>query len=55
VLECKIIEEINYLDTDYKHYTKRKSDLDNRLYKMYDKIEGLEKDLINTQAKKTIY
>lgn len=50
--KSKIIEEIDSLDPDDKHYIKRKSDLDNRLYKMYDKIEDLENQLINARAKK---
>lgn len=34
-------------------YIKRKSDLDDRLYKMYDKIEDAESLLIEARAKKT--
>ena len=48
----KLIEEIDGLDPDDKHYFRRKSDLDNRLYKMYDKIEEAEKKLIEAKAKK---
>ena len=33
------MDEIDSLDPDDKHYIKRKADLDDRLYKMYDKIE----------------
>ena len=47
----KIIEEIDFLDIDDKHYSRRKSDLDDRLYKMYDKIEELESSLIEARAK----
>ena len=36
------MEEIDSLDPDDKHYIKRKADLDDRLYKMYDKIEDTE-------------
>ena len=41
------------LDPDDKHYIKRKADLDDRLYKMYDKIEDTESLLIEARAKKT--
>ena len=42
----KLIEEIDNLDVDDKHYKRRKTDLDDRLYRMYDKIEDLESQLI---------
>lgn len=51
-IKSKLIEEIDSLDPDDKHYMKRKSDLDNRLYKMYDKIEDIENQLIAACAKK---
>ena len=47
-----MIEEIDTLDPDDKHYIKRKADLDDRLYKMYDKIEDTESLLIEARAKK---
>ena len=46
------MEEIDSLDPDDKHYYKRKADLDDRLYKMYDKIENTENLLIAARAKK---
>lgn len=49
----KLMDEIDSLDADDKHYSRRKSDLDDRLYKMYDKIEALEAQLIETRAKKS--
>lgn len=49
----KIIEEIDSLDAGDKHYSRRKSDLDDRLYKMYDKIEDVESMLIEARAKKS--
>lgn len=49
----KLIDEIDSLDADDKHYSRRKSDLDDRLYKMYDKIEALEAQLIEARAKKS--
>lgn len=48
----KLIEEIDNLDADDKHYKRRKQDLDDRLYRMYDKIEDLESLLIDAKAKK---
>lgn len=48
----KLIEEIDNLDVDDKHYKRRKQDLDDRLYRMYDKIEELESLLIDAKAKK---
>ena len=50
--KSKLIEEIDSLDPDDRHYSRRKSDLDDRLYGMYDKIEELESLLIATRAKK---
>ena len=52
-IKSKLIDEIDSLDPDDKHYIKRKSDLDDRLYKMYDKIEDAESLLIEARAKKT--
>ena len=49
----KLADEIDSLDTEDKHYSRRKSDLDDRLYKMYDKIEVLESQLIEARAKKS--
>ena len=48
----KLIEEIDNLDVEDKHYKRRKNDLDDRLYRMYDKIEDLESQLIEAKAKK---
>jgi len=50
--KLKIIEEIDSLDPDEKHYINRKSDLDNRLYKMYDRIEEIENGLKNSREQK---
>ena len=50
--KSKLIEEIDSLDPDDRHYGRRKSDLDDRLYVMYDKIEELESLLIAARAKK---
>ncbi len=51
-IKSKLMEEIDSLDPDDKHYINRKGDLDNRLYKMYDKIEEIETQLIEARAKK---
>lgn len=51
-VKLKLAEEIDSLDPDDRHYTKRKADLDDRLYQMYDKIEDVEAKLIETRAKK---
>ncbi len=51
-VKSKLAEEIDSLDPDDKHYIKRKADLDDRLYKMYDKIEDIENNLIAARAKK---
>ncbi len=51
-IKSRLMEEIDSLDPDDKHYFKRKADLDDRLYKMYDKIEDTESLLIAARAKK---
>lgn len=51
-VKLKLAEEIDSLDSDDRHYMKRKADLDDRLYRMYDKIEDVETQLIETRAKK---
>ncbi|SNN93440.1 site-specific recombinase, resolvase family protein [Streptococcus pneumoniae] len=48
----KLIEEIDNLDVEDKHYKRRKQDLDDRLYRMYDKLDELESSLIDAKAKK---
>lgn len=51
-VKSKIMEEVDTLDPDERHYIIRKSDLDERLYRMYDKIEEAENNLMDTRAKK---
>ena len=51
-VKSKIMEEIDTLDPDGRHYIIRKSDLDERLYRMYDKIEEAENNLMDARAKK---
>ena len=52
-IKSKLMEEIDNLNPDDRHYIRRKADLDDRLYRMYDKIEELETQLIDARAKKT--
>lgn len=51
-IKSKLAEEIDSLDPDDRHYVRRKADLDDRLYRMYDKIEDTESSLIAARAKK---
>lgn len=51
-IKSKIMEEIDTLDPDDRHYIIRKSDLNERLYRMYDKIEEAENNLMDARAKK---
>ncbi len=51
-VKSKIMEEIDTLDPDERHYIICKSDLDERLYRMYDKIEEAENNLMDAHAKK---
>ena len=51
-VKSKLIEEIDSLDPDDRHYIQRKADLDDRLYRMYDKIEDEETKLVASRAKK---
>jgi site-specific DNA recombinase len=51
-LKNKLLEEIDGLDFDDKHYTRRKSDLEDRLSKAYDRIDELEELLLDAKAKK---
>ena len=51
-VKSKLMDEIDTLDPDDRHYIIRKSDLNERLYKMYDKIEDAENQLVTARAKK---
>ena len=51
-LKNKLLEEIDGLDFDDKHYARRKSDLEDRLSKAYDRIDELEDLLLDAKAKK---
>ena len=47
-----LMEEIDSLNPEDRHYDVRKTDLNDRLYAMYDKIEETESQLITARAKK---
>ena len=51
-MKRKTLEEIEQLDPEDRHYNRRKADLDDRLYRMYDKIDDQEQSLIEARAKK---
>lgn len=48
----KIIEELDCLDCEEKHYERRKKDLNERLTKIYDKIDNTENSLVTALNKK---
>lgn len=47
-----ILSDIDFLDYEDKHYQRRKTDLENRLYKTYDKIDEAEELLISAKTQK---
>ena len=47
-----IITDLDGLDYDDKHYQRRKKDLEDRLYRNYDKIEEAENLLVSAKAKR---
>lgn len=47
-----ILSDIDALDYEDKHYKRRKSDLEDRLYKAYDKMDEMENVLSGARAKK---
>ena len=49
--KSRLMEEIDSLDPDDRHFIARKSDLDDRLYKMYDKIEEVENGLMDARQR----
>ena len=51
-LKMKLIEEIDSLDFDDKHYHIRKKDLDERLNKSYDRIDRLQESAKEAMARK---
>ena len=51
-LKSRLTEELDGLDPDDRHYLRQKNDLDERIYRLYDKIEAAENQLIEARAKK---
>ena len=49
-MKRKTLEEIEQLDSEDRHYNRRKADLDDRLYRMYDKIDDQEQSLIDARC-----
>ena len=47
-----ILSDIDALDYEDRHYKRRKSDLEDRLYKAYDKMDEIENVLSGAKAKK---
>ena len=47
-----ILSDMDSLDYEDKHYRRRKTDLENHLYKTYDKIDDAEELLVSAKAKK---
>ena len=47
-----ILSDMDSLDYEDKHYQRRKTDLENHLYKTYDKIDDAEEQLVSAKAKK---
>ena len=47
-----ILSDMDSLDYEDKHYQRRKTDLENHLYKIYDKIDDAEELLVSAKAKK---
>ena len=47
-----ILSDIDALDYEDKHYKRRKADLEDRLYKAYDKMDEIENVLSGAKAKK---
>lgn len=48
-----ILSDMDSLDYEDKHYQRRKTDLENHLYKTYDKIDDAEELLVSAKAKKS--
>ena len=51
-VKTRLAEDIDMLDPEDKHYSRMKKDMEDRLYKMYDKIDDLESQVIDAKAKK---
>ena len=51
-VKTRLAEDIDLLDPEDKHYSRMKTDMEDRLYRMYDKIDELESQVIEVKAKK---
>lgn len=51
-VKTRLAEDIDMLDPEDRHYSRMKTDMEDRLYKMYDKIDDLESQVIDAKAKK---
>ena len=51
-MKTKLIEESDALDPNDKHYDRMKSDLSDRIYALYDKLDELEANLMIARKKK---
>ena len=51
-VKTRLAEDIDLLDPEDRHYSRMKTDMEDRLYKMYDKIEDLESAVVAAKAKK---
>ena len=47
-----IIRDLDSIDYEDKHYQRRKNDLEDRLYRSYDKMDEMEDLLVDAKAKK---
>ncbi len=47
-----IMSDLDSLDYDDKHYKRRKADLDDRLYRNYDKMDEMENLIAEAKAKR---
>ena len=50
--DYSILADIDALDYEDKHYKRRKTDLEERLYKAYDRMDEIENSLAGAKAKK---
>ena len=49
-VKTRLAEDIDMLDPEDRHYSRMKTDMEDRLYKMYDKIDDLESQVIDATA-----
>ncbi len=47
-----ILSDMDSLDYEDKHYQRRKTDLENHLYRTYDKIDDAEEPLVSAKTKR---